>query len=104
MMRRRGVPESLLPLAIHMPQKPYVRESRRIEGIKILVADDLKRWENAVHQPTSVAVGDYFMDLHGTYDAFEKDLDDENYARNGGPFQVPFEVFIPIQLYGFLPA
>lgn len=104
MMRRRGVPESLLHIAIHMPQMPYVRESRRIEGIEILVADDLKRWENAVHQPTSVAVGDYFMDLHGTYDAFEKDLDDENYARNGGPFQVPFEVFIPLKLDGFLPA
>lgn len=104
MMRKRGIPEEFLPIAANLPQLPYVRESRRIEGVKVLVADDLARWENAVHQRTSIAVGDYFMDLHRTDEFLEKDLDDENYAKNGGPFQVPFEAFIPLKLDGFLPA
>lgn len=104
MMRKRGIPEAFMHIAVHLPQMPYVRESRRIEGVKMLVADDLARWENAVHQRTSVAVGDYFMDLHRTDEFYEKDLDDEDYAKNGGPFQVPFEAFIPLKLDGFLPA
>ena len=104
MMEKRGVDKALLPIAMHLPQLPYVRESRRIEGIQILVADDLQRWENAKHQPTSIAVGDYYMDLHRTDEHYEKDLDQEEYDMSGGPFQVPFEVFIPLKLDGFLPA
>lgn len=104
MMRKRGIPEELIEIAVRMPQIPYVRESRRIEGVKILVSDDLARWHNAVHQSTSIAVGDYYMDLHNTEEFIEKDLDDSIYAKNGGPFQVPFESFIPVKLDGFLPA
>lgn len=103
-MKKRGVDEALLPIAMHLPQLPYVRESRRIQGIQTLVADDLQRWENAKHQPTSIAVGDYYMDLHRTDEYYEKDLDQEEYDISGGPFQVPFEVFIPLKLDGFLPA
>lgn len=104
MMKRRGIPDSLIEIAKHMPQIPYVRESRRIEGVKIVVSDDLTRWEKAKHVPTSVAVGDYFMDLHRTYEAIEHDLDNENYARNGGPFQLPMSAFIPRSIDGFIPA
>lgn len=104
MMKKRGVPEPFLDIAKYMPQIPYVRESRRIEGMVMLVAKDLERWEKAKHVPTSVAVGDYFMDLHGTYNAYERDLDDSTYARGGGPFQLPFEAFIPKSLDGFLAA
>src|SRR5204863_7031889 len=58
------------------------------------------------HVESSVAMGDYFMDLeHGkTAQAIEADLDAGEVPKGGGPFQVPFEVFIPEKLDGFLPA
>jgi hypothetical protein len=96
----------LAPLAVHLPQQPYVRECRRIIGVQTLTAKDLGRFENAKHVPTSVAMGDYFMDLdHGkTAHAIETDLDAGEAPKGGGPFQVPFEVFIPEKIDGFLPA
>jgi len=93
-------------IAVHLPQQPYVRECRRIVGVRTLVAKDLTRFDEAKHFATSVAMGDYFMDLdHGkTAHAVEPDLDSEESPKGGGPFQVPFEVFIPEKLDGFLPA
>jgi YD repeat-containing protein len=104
MMKRRGIPENLQHITKHMAQIPYVRESRRMEGVVMVVAADVDRWEKAKHVPTSVSVGDYFMDLHGTKEYYERDLDNANFAKMGGPFQVPFEAFIPRNLDGFLPA
>lgn len=99
-----GIRPDLLDVACNLPQLPYVRESRRIIGVKTLVAQDLTRFENAKHFDTSVAMADYFMDLHGTDEAIEKDLDNGNVPKGGGPFQIPFEVFIPEKIDGFLPA
>ncbi|HEY9561956.1 MAG TPA: FAD-dependent oxidoreductase, partial [Anseongella sp.] len=104
MMKKRGVVQEMLPYAQYLPQMPYVRESRRIVGVKTLVADDLERGENARHFQTSVAMGDYYMDLHHTYEALEFDLDRSDFTQDNGPFQIPFEVFIPAELDGFLPA
>ena len=96
----------LQAIAVHLPQQPYVRECRRIIGAETLTAKDLGRFENAKHVTTSVAMGDYFMDLdHGnTAQAIEADLDAGELPKGGGPFQVPFEVFIPEKVDGFLPA
>jgi lysophospholipase L1-like esterase len=93
-------------LAVHLPQQPYVRECRRIIGVRTLVANDLTRFEEAKHFSTSVAMGDYFMDLdHGkTAHAIEPDLDSGAAPIGGGPFQIPFEVFLPEKIDGFLPA
>ncbi len=93
-------------LAVHLPQQPYVRECRRIIGLGTLVAADLTRYADAKHMATSVAMGDYFMDLdHGkTGHAIEPDLDTGEPPRGGGPFQIPLEIFIPETLDGFLPA
>jgi hypothetical protein len=51
-------------------------------------------------------MGDYGMDLdHGkTADAVEADLDSGELPRESGPFQIPFEVFIPETIDGFGPA
>jgi hypothetical protein len=107
-VKRLNLRPDLAALAIYMPQEPYVRESRRIIGIRTLVAKDLTRFEQAKLFPTSVAMGDYFMDLdHGkTSAAIETDLDNDaaESPRGGGPFQVPFEVFIPEKIDGFVPA
>ena len=93
-------------LAIHMPQHPYVRECRRIVGVQTLTAHDLSRFEKAKHVNTSVAMGDYFMDLdHGkTAHAIETGLDSGELPTGGGPFQIPFEIFIPETIDGFIPA
>jgi len=93
-------------LAVHLPQQPYVRECRRIMGVQTLTAHDLGRFEKAKHVSTSVAMGDYFMDLdHGkTAHAIEPHLDAGELPTGGGPFQVPFEVFVPEKIDGFVPA
>lgn len=96
----------LAPLAKYMPQIPYVRESRRGRGIYTLRTTDLERYEKARLWPTSLAMGDYFMDIdHGkTATAFETDLDGTEPARESGPFQIPFEVFIPEKVDGLVFA
>lgn len=105
-MKALNLRADLEALATHLPQQPYVRECRRIIGLHTLVAGDLTRFEEAKHFPTSVAMGDYFMDLdHGeTAHAVEAGLDIGEPPRGSGPFQVPFEVFIPEKIDGFIPA
>lgn len=104
MMKKRGVSGEMLAYAAYLPQLPYVRESRRIIGMKTVVADDLQRGDSMRHVPTSIAVGDYFMDLHHTGEFIEFDLDRPDYTHKSGPFQLPFEAFIPATTDGFLVA
>jgi len=97
----------LAPMARYLPQMPYVRESRRGRGIYTLRTGDMGRFENARLWPTSLAMGDYFMDIDhgGTGEAIESDLDAGGPPpRGGGPFQVPFEVFIPEKIDGLVFA
>src|SRR3546814_1687497 len=44
------------------------------------------------------------MYLHHNDDALEFDLDRSDFTQDNGPFQIPFEVFIPAELDGFPPA
>jgi len=105
-MAKLDLRPDLLPIALHLPQWPYVRECRRGMGIYTLRTSDMGRFEEARLFPTSVAMGDYFMDIdHGkTGDAVETDLDPGKPPRGGGPFQVPFEVFIPEKVDGLVLA
>lgn len=105
-MAKRDLRPDLLPIALQLPQWPYVRECRRGIGLYTLRASDLQRFEKARHFSTAVAMGDYFMDLdHGdTGHAVEVDLDSGEAPRGGGPFQVPFEVFIPEKIDGLVLA
>ncbi|MDZ4401709.1 FAD-dependent oxidoreductase [Prosthecobacter sp.] len=105
-MKALDLRSDLERIAVHLPQQPYVRECRRIIGVQTLTAHDLGRFENAKHVSTAVAMGDYFMDLdHGkTAHAIEPDLDAGELPQGGGPFQIPFEVFIPEKIDGFVPA
>ncbi|MSR43587.1 MAG: FAD-dependent oxidoreductase [Pedosphaera sp.] len=105
-MKALNLRADLEAIAAHLPQHPYVRECRRIIGVQTLTAHDLGRFEKAKHVTTSVAMGDYFMDLdHGkTGHAIEPDLDAGELPTGGGPFQVPFDVFIPEKIDGFIPA
>ena len=107
-MKDRGVRADLLPLAARMPQWPYVREARRIIGVETLRGEDLytrdRGEEAAKHWASTVAINDYSFDLHGTEDSLEEGLDEKEYINATGPFSVPFGVFIPEKVDGFVPA
>ena len=103
-------------LLYRFPPIPYVRESRRVIGVGTLTATSIRR--KAPFQPeprsTAVAIGDYPVDVHGEHEnrdlQVELDLDapadlPERWIQWGyGPFQIPFECFIPEVIDGFIPA
>jgi len=96
---------------------PYVRESRRLVGKKTLTGGEIRREVHCGGCPpravtnfsTALAVGDYPVDLHACNSNSHLELNLESEADVppgfvGGPFQVPFEVFIPQNVDGFLVA
>lgn len=101
-------------LFYHFPVMPYVRESRRMVGLHTLCAREIDRrpGQRPVQFPTSVAIGDYPVDMHGSMQPryLELDLDraEDIPAKFGGhghgPFAIPLECFIPEKVDGFLPA
>jgi len=107
-MKERGVRADLLPIAARLPQWPYVREARRIIGVETLRGQDLytrdRGADSARHWASTIAINDYSFDLHGTEDSLEEGLDEKEYINATGPFPVPFGVFIPEKVDGFLPA
>jgi len=82
------------------PYEPYMRESRRMVGVKRLTENDLTP-SNATKRPPliedSVAVGDYPIDLH--FCTWKTDLYKKTYA-----FQVPYGVIVPEKIDGLLAA
>lgn len=113
-LKERPDLEAYRTVFYHFPVMPYVRESRRIEGMDTLTAKDIDRRPG--HQPvqyeTSVAIGDYPVDMHGSMQARyleldldrEEDIPDKFGSKGHGPFAIPFECFIPEQVKGFLVA
>ena len=98
---------------VQFPVMAYARESRRIIGLHTLTAREIERRPGQpVQFRTTVALGDYAVDLHGsmTPKYLELDLDREEdiphkFGERGlGPFAIPFECFIPEKVDGFLPA
>lgn len=106
-----NIPQVYKQLERNFPVMPYVREGRRAIGLYTLTAGDIKRDEStyvAVKKfPSSLAIGDYPVDLHGC--SQPKDLDCGETASDIPPwgrrvFQVPFEVFIPEIVDGLVLA
>ncbi len=108
------VPRPFKPIEAFMPPFPYVRESRRIQAVTMLTAAGIRRalgsdglWRGPVW-PTGIAMGDYIADIHncnwdGTFEAWSGDKASD-LSMPQGPFQVPFESFIPSAVDGFLVA
>jgi hypothetical protein len=131
------------PIEAQMPLMPYYRESLRLAGLHTLTAKEIYRvpyapgkYRARTHFPSSVALGDYAVDLHGCVEqnTERNDLDfgdtlcdlppqvplppdDYNPCFGvadsschkcrfgyfvGGPFQVPFESFVPETVDGLL--
>jgi hypothetical protein len=112
-----GIPAQLKAIEKQLPVMPYVREARRLVGLKTLTAGEIRREPpcsgcpaRAVKTfPSSLAVGDYAVDLHGcnTNAHLELALESEADVPPGfksGAFQVPFEVFVPQSVDGLLVA
>lgn len=107
------IPPELKAVERHFPPIPYVRESRRMIGLETLTAGDIRRIGDppraATRYDTSLAVGDYPVDLHDCNTDATLELALENRAdipepNRAGPFQIPFGVFIPETADGFLCA
>ncbi len=97
----------------HLNPLPYIREARRMVGVYTLKGSDIERrggrTASLTRFATSIAVGDYAMDLHSCHSAadFESGLEsaaDLPEGFVGGPFQIPMEVLIPASLDGLLAA
>lgn len=105
----------LLPyreILYRFPVMAYARESRRIVGVHTLAAREVTRYQRPATQfASAVALGDYFMDLHGSLkkELMEFDIDrpedmKEEFRHGKGVFTVPFESFIPETIDGFIAA
>lgn len=78
---------------------PYVRESRRLQGVKRLTQNDIVKGDG-IERPDlnkdAIAIGDYPIDLHfcqyGIGDIF----------KPIAPYQIPYGVTIPKEIDGFM--
>ncbi|MBX7246851.1 MAG: FAD-dependent oxidoreductase [Candidatus Sumerlaeaceae bacterium] len=101
-----GIADDEFPTDDGLPFIPYVRETRRIIGDVVMIEQDVLPGEGNGIRPAlrrdSIAVGDYFLDHHharahpGHPNYFE-----EKYPSNAN-FQVPFGVFFPKGVDGFM--
>ncbi|SDX96599.1 FAD dependent oxidoreductase [Acetomicrobium thermoterrenum DSM 13490] len=110
------LPSEYAEIAKHFPPRPYVRESRRVVGIKTLTSREIRENSESYMRNegrelrSSLAVGRYLLDLHGADETEQLEAEfgetRESIAKNKplGPFQVPFEIFIPKETDGFLVA
>ena len=110
------LPKEFAPILRHFPPFPYVRESRRIVGVKTLthsdIARDSARLRALKNFPTAIALGEYPIDVHGSHlDRYmERKLGESSesfprvWAGKQGVFQVPFEALIPEETDGLIAA
>lgn len=80
---------------------PYVRESRRLKGVKRLTQDDIVKGngdERSLVSEDAIAIGDYPIDLHfcqyGIGDVY----------KTIAPYQIPYGVTVPKNIDGFMVA
>lgn len=91
----------------NLPFIPYVRESRRVKGVYLMVENDVIPYRNSYRpklRKDSIAVGDYFLDHH--HSLFFKEPHERLIEKlpNNAPFQVPFYSLIPENTDGLIVA
>lgn len=108
-----NIPAEFKAIERNMPVMPYIRESRRTLGVHTLKAGEIKRIgsppRGAVRFASSVALGDYAVDLHGCWgnSNFETDMErssDVPATWTVGLFEIPLESLIPLTVDGFVAA
>lgn len=102
-----GLAADEFPTSDYLPFIPYVRESRRLKGLRLMVEEDVIPTKNSYRPPLikdSIAVGDYFLDHH--HSSFFKPPDErlkEELPANA-PFQIPYYCLIPEDVDGLIAA
>lgn len=90
-----------------LPYIPYVRESRRVKGVKLMVEGDVVPAKDSFRPrliEDSIAVGDYFLDHHhSTFFNTGKDKFEEKLPANA-PFQISYYTLIPEEIDGVIVA
>jgi len=102
-----GLARDEFPTKDHLPFIPYVRESRRLKGLRLMIEDDVIPAANSFRPQLikdSIAVGDHPIDHHhrSYYKEPEERLE-ENLPQTV-PFQVPYFALIPEKVDGLIAA
>jgi hypothetical protein len=91
----------------HLAYIPYMRESRRIYGLRKMLMDDVVAvpgQRRARFQPDAIGVGDYFLDHHHSKSHLPPGQRlVENYPASA-PFQVPYGATVPRDWDGIMAA
>ena len=106
-MKALDLRPDLEALAVHLPQQPYVRECRRIIGVQHARGRRPRRAsrrQSTSPRPSRWATTSWTSTTARPRTPSSRTSTPANRRKGGGPFQVPFEVFIPEKLDGFLPA
>lgn len=102
-----GIDPELYATPDRLPYLPYVRESRRVNGMRKMLERDVLPSDGAVRAPfcaDAIAVGDYYLDHHHSKAHLPPDRRlIEDYPSNG-PFQVPYGALVPLTMDGLLVA
>ncbi|MEQ8819035.1 MAG: FAD-dependent oxidoreductase [Sumerlaeia bacterium] len=102
-----GLATDEYPTDDHLPMMPYMRESRRIDPVRLMVESDVvpkAGCERAPLQRDSIAIGDYFLDHHHSKAHLPPDIRlVEDYPDNA-PFQIPFASTVPKEWDGLMAA
>jgi len=102
-----GLTTDEFPTEDNLPFIPYVRESRRVKGVKLLREQDVVPAEGSYRpalQPESIAVGDYFLDHHHSVAFLEPGKRLEENLPENAPFQIPLGCLIPAETDGLVAA
>lgn len=103
-----GLCDDEYPTADRLAMIPYVRESRRVVGTRLMVMDDVLPPRPGgprarIHQD-SIAVGDYFLDHHHSKAHLPPGQRlVEDYPDNA-PFQIPYGCLVPAAADGLICA
>ncbi len=102
-----GLEVDEFPTEDHLPFIPYVRESRRMKGIRLMVEEDVIPMKNSFRPPLmkdSIAVGDYFLDHH--HSSFFKPPHERLQEKlpTNASFQIPYYSLIPENVDGLIAA
>lgn len=102
-----GLAYDEFPTKDFLPFIPYVRESRRIKGVKLMREQDVVPAENSYRPKLiadSIAVGDYFLDHHHSLAFLPPGKRLEEKLPANAPFQIPYGTLVPEDMDGILAA
>ncbi|NUN10491.1 MAG: FAD-dependent oxidoreductase [Ignavibacteriaceae bacterium] len=102
-----GLATDEFPTQDALPFIPYVRESRRVKGLRLMKEEDVVPADGSYRPPLqkdSIAVGDYFLDHHHSKFFVEPENRISEDLPDNAPFQIPMGTLIPESCDGLVCA